>query len=413
MGSVPWLGFRRRVAGVVVAALLVPVPSAAAAAGPCGDESPAGHVPTGAVSSPDGVGTDRGPDGPTWRVRLLGEREIPKDVTVGGLAVGELSGLDYDRRTGKWYIVSDDSEEGPARFFTARIELGRHGMGAVRFTGATEILRTDGSTFPPLGTPDDEVADPESVRFDPRTRTLYWSSEGKREVPTDGTAPALVDPWVRQMTTQGRHLRQLRQPAMFAMSAAEQGPRRNAVFEGLTLTADGRQLVTTLEGPRYEDGPLPTQARGAVSRLTWYDRWSGRAERQLAYELDPIPAEPLPPGAGADNGVVEILAVDRHRYLVLERSFVTGVGNSIRVYETDVRGATDVLGDDSLADGDYRPVRKRLVVDFATLGLEHVDNVEGMAFGPRLASGERTLVFVSDDNFNPAQVSQVIALAVR
>jgi len=72
-----------------------------------------------------------------------------------------------------------------------------------------------------------------------------------------------------------------------------------------------------------------------------------------------------------------------------------------------------VLGRDSLADRPYRPVRKRLLVDFATLGLRHVVNVEGMAWGPRLPTGERTLVFVSDDGLNDDQISQVVALAVR
>jgi hypothetical protein len=36
-----------------------------------------------------------------------------------------------------------------------------------------------------------------------------------------------------------------------------------------------------------------------------------------------------------------------------------------------------------------------------------------MTWGPRLRSGEHTLVLVSDDNFAATQVTQVIALAVR
>ena len=32
--------------------------------------------------------------------------------------------------------------------------------------------------------------------------------------------------------------------------------------------------------------------------------------------------------------------------------------------------------------------------------------------GPRLPSGERTLVLVSDDNFHPLEVTQVFALAL-
>ncbi len=56
----------------------------------------------------------------------------------------------------------------------------------------------------------------------------------------------------------------------------------------------------------------------------------------------------------------------------------------------------------------------KLVADFDTVGLSRLDNTEGMAWGPTLAGrdgkpGNRTLVCVSDDNFNPAQVTQFVA----
>lgn len=382
--------------------------------------APAAHG-SWAAAPPDGRAavTAASPESPAsssgslGSFRLLGAQVIPPGLTFDGVGVGELSGLDYDRRQDRWYILSDDSEEGPARFYTADIALDAHGLGKVRLTGAQDIGRTDGSVFPSLATNDPEVADPESIRVDPRTGKLWWSSEGKREVPTDGSAASLVDPWVREMTPDGRFVCQVHQPRLFQMSAEEKGPRRNAVFEGLTFTTDGRQLVTSLEGPLYQDGPLPTPTSAAVSRLTWYDVRTGLPLHQVAYPIDPIPATPVPPTAGADNGISELLAVDRDHYLVLERSFVTGVGNSIRLYEIDVRGASDVRFDGSLADGGFRPVHKRLVFDFASLGLDHIDNIEGMSWGPRLPDGERSLVFVSDDNFNPTQVTQVIAVAVR
>ncbi|MET9018950.1 esterase-like activity of phytase family protein [Actinopolymorpha sp. NPDC004070] len=405
----------RSTALVLSAALVTPLlgvalatGSAAAAPATAPDAAPnAAPPPAAAAGRHDpGLGTPR----------LLGVRTVPKGLVVGGLSVGELSGLDRDPRTGRWYLLSDDSEDGPVRMFTARFEVSEAGVGEIRFTGATALERTDGSTFPPFASADPEVADPESIRVDPRDDSLYWTSEGKRVVPTDGSAPALIDPWVRQATSAGKYVRQFAGPADLAMHADEVGPRANATFEGMTLTTDGRRLVTSMEGPLYQDGPSPTVDRGALTRLTWYDKRTGRAFRQVAYPLDPIPVAPNPPTASADNGVSELLAVDRHRYLVLERSFASGVGNSIRLYEIDDRGATNVLRRASLADGGYRPVRKRLVVDFADFagaGLPHVDNLEGMAWGPRLATGERTLVFVSDDNFNPSQVTQVVALAVR
>ncbi|MFD2081966.1 Uncharacterized conserved protein [Actinopolymorpha cephalotaxi] len=400
----------RSTALVLSAALVAPMLGAAlttgsAAAAP--NSAPnAAPRPTAAGRHDPAVGTPR----------LLGVRTVPKGLVVGGLSVGELSGIDRDPRTGEWYLLSDDSEEGPARWFTARFEVSGAGVGEIRFTGATALERTDGSTFPPFATPDPEVADPESIRVDPRDHSLYWTSEGKRVVPTDGSAPALIDPWIRQARPAGEFVRQFAGPADLAMHADEVGPRANATFEGMTLTTDGRRLVTSMEGPLYQDGPLPTVDHGALTRLTWYDKRTGRPFRQLAYPLDPIPVAPNPPTASADNGVSELLAVDRHHYLVLERSYASGVGNSIRLYEIDDRGASNVLRRKSLADGGYRPVRKRLVADFADFadaGLPHVDNLEGMAWGPRLPSGERTLVFVSDDNYNPSQVTQVVALAVR
>ncbi|GAB3425201.1 esterase-like activity of phytase family protein [Flindersiella endophytica] len=345
----------------------------------------------------------------SWEARLLGEQIVPKGLVVDGLSVGELSSVDYDRRTGRWFLISDDSENGPARFFTAKLDVDASGLHGVSFTGGKAMLRTDGSVFPSLATNDPEVADPEAMRFDPQSGLLWWSSEGKRMVPADGSAPQLVNPWVRAMTVRGKHLAETRQPEQFTMSAAESGPRTNGVFEGLTLTTDGRQLVTSLEAPLYQDGPVPTATTGGHSRLTFYDKWTGRPVRQLAYEISPTPVA----GEGGGNGISEILASDRDHYLVVERSFVPSVGNTIRVYEVDVRGATNVLGKDSLADGSYEPVRKRLVLDLATLGVDKIDNIEGVSWGPRLRTGERTLVFVSDDNYNPTQIQQVIAVAIK
>jgi hypothetical protein len=94
---------------------------------------------------------------------------------------------------------------------------------------------------------------------------------------------------------------------------------------------------------------------------------------------------------------------------VLERAFSLGVGMSLRLYEIDTRAGSDTLRQDRLVAGEYRPAPKRLVADFATLGLSRLDNTEGMAWGPVLPNGRRTLVVVSDDNFNPLQVTQFVA----
>ena len=122
--------------------------------------------------------------------------------------------------------------------------------------------------------------------------------------------------------------------------------------------------------------------------------------------------------AGSENvdrwdAVADALGRLAERLLVLERSYVSGVGNSIRIYEADLRGATDVQHVPALPGQQVRPVRKRLLADLSDFGLQTVDNVEGITWGPRLPTGERTLFLVSDNNFSPSQTTQLIGLAVR
>lgn len=365
-------------------------------------------IPSTARAGADASAPGQGP----WRARLLGSHVVGKNVAAGGTRVGELSSIDYDRATGAYYLIADDTEQAPARFYTLRMAVDRDGVHRVRFVRRTWLQRTDGTSFPPLSSTGTELADPESMRIDPTTRTLYWGSEGKRVVPESG-GPQLVDPFVRQASMSGRYLRQLRLPADERMSADGTGPRDNLVFEGLTLSTDHRWVVASNEGALYQDGPIATVQHGAVNRITWWNKRTGRPVKQLAYPLSAIPRAPRPPDASADNGVSALLAVDRHHYLVVERSYASGVGNTIRVFEIDSRGATNVLHKRSLRDGHYRAVRKRLVLDLGTIGLPHLDNIEGVTWGPRLPTGERTLVFVSDDNFNPSQVTQLVAVAVR
>ena len=52
---------------------------------------------------------------------------------------------------------------------------------------------------------------------------------------------------------------------------------------------------------------------------------------------------------------------------------------------------------------------RQLMADFAQLGLSRLDNTEGMCWGPQLPNGHRSLVVVSDDNFNARQVTQFAA----
>ena len=65
----------------------------------------------------------------------------------------------------------------------------------------------------------------------------------------------------------------------------------------------------------------------------------------------------------------------------------------------------------ALAEGLYRPVRKRLVANLGALA-SRLDNLEGLAFGPPLPNGHRTLVVVADNNFSASETNQFLAFEV-
>lgn len=352
-------------------------------------------------------------------VRLLGEKQIPFGTKFADTEVGGLSGIDYAPRSHTWYLQSDDrSQRQAARFYTAKVDISSAGvLKDVKITGTKPLLNPAGKPYPPITANDGTTVDPEDMRVDPLTGQLIWSQEGDRQAATADKPAVLIQPSIRSAKTNGAFVKEMKLPATYKMSLPEEkGPRQNYVIEGFTFAGGGTRLVTALEGPRYEDGPLATTEKGAVSRLTVFDRHS-RQLSEYAYQQEPLFAAPNPPGSSGETGVPAILnadPVDPSKLLVLERSYVAGTGNKVRIYQVDTRGATDVKKINALPGGrKVKLAKKKLLVDLSTLKLGKVDNIEGMTWGPRLRTGERTLVLVSDNNFNNSQITQFVALAVR
>ncbi|WP_399698121.1 esterase-like activity of phytase family protein [Xenophilus sp.] len=339
------------------------------------------------------------------RLALLGEARWPHALPFGGTTVGGRSGADFDARTGEYLLLSDDrADRGPVRFYTAEWP---DQAPAPRLTDVVPLQQAGGTPWPnrrraPPGVP---VADPEALRLRPGTGTLLWSTEGDV---ARGFGPALYE-----SARDGRLLREFALPAMFRPDpSGGRGPRDNEGFEGLATTPDGRFAWLAMEGALVQDGPLPTvDDAGGPCRFTRVDLAGGRAVRQIAYVPDAVPLRPAVPGTYADNGVSEVLMIDAHRMLVLERAWALGRGNSLRLYEIDTRAGSDTLALDTLRPGNHRPAPKRLLADFARLGLARLDNTEALCWGPPLPDGRRRLLAVSDDNFNPTQITQFAVFA--
>lgn len=339
------------------------------------------------------------PPPPAPKLELVGHVEIAAGTRFRGVPIGGLSGIDR-APDGSYLVISDDRGGAgrPPRLYRFAIRAGGPD-GITVMPGDQIVLRgRDGAPLPA----DRSTVDPEAVRVR-RDGRIYWSSEG---VWSDDPA-ARVQPAIVEANARGRTIRHFVLPSNFLYhDNATRGARSNAVFEGLALDGDGRVSAIT-EAPLFDDLPADAPADApAPLRLTRFSPRTGRAEAQYAVVVP-----------DRRYAVSDLLADGPRGFLAVERAlpFDAGYGAAVRIVRLGIpRNATDVLHRASLSGGGFVPLTREIVLDLADLapGMR-IDNIEGIARGPMLRDGRRTLVLISDDNFNPKQVTQVILVAWR
>jgi len=353
-------------------------------------------------------------------LEFIGEHIIQTGARFEGTTIGGLSGIDFDPDSGVYYAISDARGAG-ARFYALDIDLEPTRIASVRFGRVTALRDVGGRNFARLPGSGPRP-DPESIRFDPGSGTLYWSSEG------DGTAS--LDPWIREAGRDGAFRREITTPVKFRRTTPGTGVRDNQGFESLAINGDGATLFVANENALLQDGPAANRVDGSFVRIVALDKHTASVDAEYAYYVEPVPRVPRGHSGTRANGLVELLALGPDRLLALERAYVAGSGNFVTLFEVDLAGASDVSNVVSLnADGDWRPVKKHRIADLHSFRSEildaragsafaHetkvVDNLEGMTFGPTVG-GERTIVFVSDNNFGifGPQFTQFLAFRIR
>ncbi|SMC00304.1 conserved hypothetical protein [Hymenobacter roseosalivarius DSM 11622] len=348
-------------------------------------------------------------------LRFIGEQIVQFSQTYNGTTLGGFSSIDYRADNGSYYIMCDDASAfQPVRYYTANLSFDQNQFSGVMFTSVTTLKRPDGGTFPSLAADRYNAIDPEGIRYDPTTMHIIWSSEGIRNLTF--TPPVLNQPFLREANLDGSYVADFTLPSLFRIQATDNGTRSNGSFEGLSLTPDGRYLFASQEEPLYEDGPrADVGVANSPTRIVQYNKATRQPIAQYAYLLDAVHQAPTPSTQFRLNGIVEVLALSDKRLLVMERSFAVGAtpDYAVKIYEVDLAGATNISGLNSLQGANYKPARKRLLLDVATTGIRRIDNLEGMTFGPKLPNGNRSLILVSDDNFNNTQISQFLAFEVK
>jgi hypothetical protein len=367
-----------------------------------------------ACNDDDDSGSNTGLPTQVSSLRFIGEKIVPYNQQYTNTRLGGFSGIDYRADNDTYYLMCDDQASAPvSRFYTARLTFDQNSFADITFTSVTPLKRPDGSAFVTLTADPANSLDPEGMRYDAAAGRLIWSSEGIRNL--TASPAVLVQPFLREANLDGTHVGEFALPPLFRIQATDNGTRSNGSFEGMSITPGGKYVFTASEEPLYEDGPRAAAGvAGATIRLLKYDRATRQPVGQFAYKIDAVHAAPVPSTQFQLNGVVEVLALTETKLLAMERSFAVGAtpDYKVKIYEIDLGSATDVSSLAALTGTNYTPVTKRLVLDLATTGINRVDNLEGMTFGPKLANGHYSLVMVSDDNFGATQISQFLAFEV-
>ncbi len=346
-------------------------------------------------------------------INLLGTYEIPHNLKFDSTTVGGLSGIDYNARKNIYYFISDDrSDKNPARFYTASINCNQQGINNVQFLNVHFMLQANGQVYPNNKQDALHTPDPESIRYNPTTKQLVWSSEGERIVNAKDTV--LEDPSIHFISVAGRFKKSIPLPANLRMQSIEMGPRQNGVLEGMSFADNYKTLYVNVEEPLYEDGPRADLSdNGAFIRINKFDVKTASCKAQYAYKLEPIAHPPTPATAFKVNGVPEIVSLGNNKLLVMERSFSTGIlPCTIRLYIADLAIATDISNTALKGNTNFIPATKRLLLNMDDLGI-YTDNVEGICFGPILPNGHKTLLFVADNNFNALEKSQLFLFEIK
>ena len=261
-----------------------------------------------------------------------------------------------------------------------------------------------------------------SLRLDP---------EGIR-VGSDGTFYVSDEygPYIFEFDRRGHLLRRITVPPKFFIANPSADPnaellgnvsgrQANRGMEGLAISPDGKTLFGIMQSALLQDkglSPGTTNRLGLNNRILKVDLGTGEA-REYVYVLDAI---------NRGQGVSEILAINDHEFLVLERDNRSNLQSPPQaptrktIYKIDLDGATDVSGVESLPAGalslNIVPVGKELFIDLLDpafdLAPAIAEKIEGLAWGPDLGDGRHLLYVISDNDLNPILATQLYAFAV-
>jgi hypothetical protein len=367
-----------------------------------------------------GTATDQ-----SGRSGLLEDGVTPRNL-VGGFG----SAITYSGK-GDLYIATPD--RGPAdgtttyidRLYTIKIALRKTGANQYEVKPSvisTKLMRLDGHDyFTGFSAAFDETGSTESLRLDPEG--VRVSRCGKTAFVSDEYGPYLYEFDLKS----GKRVRSLNLPSKFLIDIPYPTPatgtnlelvnnafgrQANRGMEGLAISPDGSKLYGIMQSALLQDGALNgTSRQGINNRIVEIDIDSGEV-REFLYQL-----------ANRSYGVSEILAINDHEFLVIERDGNAGGAAAFKkLFKIDITGATDIRAIKQLPQtgplpAGVTPVSKTEFLNlldpaFGLVGATFPEKIEGLAFGPDLDDGRHLLIVTNDNDFTQTQPSRFFAFAI-
>ncbi|MFH6768547.1 esterase-like activity of phytase family protein [Gaetbulibacter aquiaggeris] len=315
------------------------------------------------------------------QINFLSEYIVPDNLIMDNTLIGGLSGIDY--YNGHYYLVCDDSNN--PRVYEAKIVIDDDKISNITFE---KVISIDDSS---------KYLDLESIRYDSDLDQILLTSEGH--------ILRQKDPLFFSINPSGQIQNTFQIPVAFKSNSIQK-PRHNATLEGLCMASDKKGFWLGMELPLEADGPEPqyTPTKSPI-RITYISSKTKSPEKQFAYFLEPVAKKSL--GNFSVNGLTDLVQYNANTFLILERSYSSGLGNegnTIKIFEANVSDVTNTIKMNSLKDFDFIAAKKKLLLNFENLRDKltdnSIDNIEGITLGPKLSNGHQSLILVSDNNFN-------------
>lgn len=282
-----------------------------------------------------------------------------------GNVVGGISGVTFNTNDSLFYLVADKP---PARIFKASIN--DDVIPAIKFIQSLELS--------PGLLSESEL---EGIAYNYQTGNFYVSDEQKK-----GTR-------IMELSNTAKFIRIVVPINQSFMSLSGY----NSGIEGLTISDDLKYLLYAFERPTDDclDESLVKITKILLSESSDY--------KTFFYKLHLVDNDKI-----NTNGISDILFLNDSSLLVMERAYIPGEGNVVRLYEAILAGHDHPNTEFNCNDESITSLKSKLLFDFANVTEFNIDNAEGMTF-----NADKTMLYIiTDDNFSKKQETQVIALDV-